>query len=162
MTTKMKINRRLKIVLAGLATLGILFTFPFGLLSGLFWGFVIGACIYLGWPIVPFRLLAVQFWNYKVFRMIAPPVAGLLMSQYWAFGASLAVRYLGFGENLLSYHYASSPYLSLAPIAGAASGFLILIGARLNLTVEKILFASGCFVLLMISLYTGFLIIAPE
>jgi len=161
MTTKMKINR-LNMVLAGLAALGILFTCPFGLVSGLFWGFVIGACIYLGWPIVPFRLLAVRFWNYKVFRLIAPPVAGLLMSRYWALGASLAVRYLGFGENLLSYHYASHPFLSIAPVAGAASGFLILIGIRLHSTVEKALFTIGCLMILMTSLYTGFLIIAPE
>ena len=70
--------------------------------------------------------------------------------------------YLGFGENLLSYYYASSTFLSIAPIAGAASGFLILLGARLNLNVEKILFTGGCLVLLMMSLYTGFLIIAPE
>jgi hypothetical protein len=161
MTTKIKINR-FHIILVGLAALGILFTCPFGLLSGLFWGFVIGTCIYLGWPIVPFHLLAVRFWNYKVFRLIAPLAAGLLMSQYWALGASLAVKYLGFGENLLSYHYASSPFLSVAPVIGAASGFLILSGIRRHLTVEKAFFTMGCLMILGISLYTGFLFIAPE
>ena len=161
MTTKMKISR-LIIVLAGLTALGMLFTSPFGFVCGLFWVFVIGACIYLGWPIVPVRLLVLRFGNSNIFKLIAPPAAGLLMSRYWAFGASLAVGYLGFGENLLSYHYASSPFLSIAPIAGAASGFLILIGIRLHSTVENALFTIGCLMILVMSLYTGFLIIAPE
>jgi len=129
---------------------------------GMFWLFVLGACIYWEGPIVLFCLLAARLGNSIIFKLIAPPVVSLLMSQYWAYGASLAVKFLGSGGNLLSYHYASSPFLSIAPVAGAVSSFLILVGVRLNSTIEKILFAIGCLVILIMSLYTGILILAPE
>ena len=86
----MKINR-LAIILVALAALGALFIVPEPFfVCGMFWFFVLGACIYLGWPIVPFPRLAVRFGNSNSFKLIAPLVAGLLMSKYWAFGASLA------------------------------------------------------------------------
>jgi len=163
MTTKMKTNR-LIIVLVGIAGAVIFFTSPTGFVCGMFWFYVIEAVIYLGWPIILFRLLAVQLGNYRIFKLVALVIAALLMSQYWAFGASLAVNHFGVEEeeNLLSYQYASTPFLAIAPIAGAVSGFLLQLGARLHIDLEKVLFAGGCLVLLTMSLYTGFLILAPE
>ncbi len=84
------------------------------------------------------------------------------MGLYCYLGSSLALRFLGFDENLLSYSYPGDPFRTGMPIAGVISGVLLQIGARLETRIEKVLFICGVLILVFMAAITGVLVMAPE
>jgi hypothetical protein len=132
------------------------------MLYSLFMYFVLIVFAYLALPVVIFCLSSSRFGTSPLFRRITPPVAGIIMGLYCCLGFSLARRFLGFDENILSYSYPGDPFQMGMSIAGVISGLLFQISTRLETSTGKVLFICGVLILVFMSFITGVLIIAPE
>jgi hypothetical protein len=130
---------------------------------GFFWGIVILCMFYFLLPVAPLRFISSRYGNSLIFRLITPPLAGILLGFYCFIGSFLAIKYFAFDENVLSYlTYTGNPFQTITPIAGAISGIVIQIGMRYKTRVEKVFFNFGVFILCLVALYTALLILVPE
>ena len=125
-------------------------------------GIVILCVFYFLLPVVPLRFISSRCGNSLIFRLIAPLLAGILLGLYCSLGAFLVIKYLGFDEGVLTYSYVADPYRTIVTIVGAISGVLLQIGARFRTRIEKTFFILGTLMLLLIALFSGFLIMSPE
>ena len=129
---------------------------------GIIWGYVILCVLYFALPVAPLHFVSSRYGNSRIFRLITPPITGILLGLYCSLGAFLVIKYLGFDESVLAYSYVANPYRTIVTIVGAISGVLLQTGARFRTRIEKTFFICGTLILLLVALFTGLLIMTPE
>jgi len=128
----------------------------------LFYVVVFFVSVFLAVPVVLTRFISTRIEDSRNFQFIGPPLMGFLMAMYCSLGAVLAIKYLAFDENVLSYSYYSDLLLKIAAIVGVIAGVSVQIGVRLRTRLEKTSFISGILILWIFACFTTLLIIVPE
>lgn len=128
----------------------------------IFYIVVLFVSVYLALPVVLTRFVSTRIEDSRNFQLSSPPLVGFLMGLYCSLGATLAIKYLVFDENVLSYSYYSNLLWIIAPITGVIAGVSIQIGVRLKTWLEKVCFICGVLILWILACFATLLIIVPE